>query len=200
MEMVSAAEFLRWATDRGIGFDERYPDAHCLGFVPPRDFARFWALPKAPSTWPDLAATVLEGLDDWSYGFLRPRSGEWPGTDQASSPQEGVRRFVLRSAGIPEGWPGAVRFSRDEEDAIVSILFIYLTFGWCVDDDLYFIPERGCQLVQTDHHDVIHVECIEERRMLEFVRHMSQADYELPTEPPDWTFKRPAWMGEEPGR
>jgi len=74
------------------------------------------------------------------------------------------------------------------------VLFVYLTFGWCVDDDLFFIPDHGRQLLQTDHHDVIHVQCTSGERVQRLVHHMAEAGYELPREPPDWTFKRPAWM------
>jgi hypothetical protein len=40
----------------------------------------------------------------------------------------------------------------------------------------------------------MHVECDEEGRIREFVRHMSGSGYELPTDLPDATFRRPAWM------
>ena len=75
------------------------------------------------------------------------------------------------------------------------MLFAYLAFGWCVDDDLFFVPDHGRQLLQTDHHDVIHVECASEDRVRRLVAHMDEAGYELPEEPPDETFRRPAWMG-----
>jgi hypothetical protein len=194
MEAISADEFLRWAAGVGIGFDERYPGARCLGFLPPSDHSRFWTLPGDPATWPRFAGSVLDGLDKWSSGFLWPRSGRWPGKERASSRKKAVRAFVLRGAGIPENWNGAVHFRRDEEDVLLAVLFVYLTFGWRTDDDLYFIPDHARQIVQTDHHDVIHVECADEGRALEFVQSMSKAGYELPTEPPDETFRRPAWM------
>jgi hypothetical protein len=81
-----------------------------------------------------------------------------------------VRDVLLRGAGIPGGWVGAVRFDRGEEDALVAVLYASLAFGWCVDDDLFFIPEHGRQLLQTDHHDVIHVECSSEERVAELGR------------------------------
>jgi hypothetical protein len=77
---------------------------------------------------------------------------------------------------------------------LVAVLYAYLAFGWCEDDDVFFIPEHGQQLLKTDHHDVIHVECASEARILNLVAHMAEAGYELPCEPPDWTFKRPAWL------
>jgi hypothetical protein len=102
---------------------------------------------------------------------------------------------VLRGAGVPDGWAGPVRYRREEEEAVIAVLFAYLAFGWCGDDDLFFIPDHGRQLLQTDHHDVIHVECATEERAQELVAHMANEAYPLPTESPDCTFKRPAWMG-----
>jgi hypothetical protein len=105
-----------------------------------------------------------------------------------------VRDVLLRGAGIPAGWSGAVRFDRDEEDALLAVLYAYLAFGWCADDDLYFVPDHGRQLLQTDHHDVIHVQCTSEERVQQLVVDMAEAGYKLPSAPPDWTFKRPTWM------
>jgi hypothetical protein len=100
----------------------------------------------------------------------------------------------LRGAGIPESWVGAVRFGRDEEDVLIAVLYAFLIFGWCTADDLHLVPDHGRQLLQTDHHNVIHVACASEERVQKLVLHMATAGYELPRELPDETFKRPAWM------
>src|SRR5262249_28594514 len=133
----------------------------------------------------------------WATGFLWPRSGAWPASAGSRSYNEGVRGVVLRGAGIPDGWAGAVRFGREEEDALLAVVFAYLAFGWCVDDDLFFIPDHGRQLLQTNHHGVIHAECASEERVRQLVEYMSTAGYTLPTAPPDGTFKRPPWMGSD---
>jgi hypothetical protein len=52
----------------------------------------------------------------------------------------------------------------------------------------------GRQLLQIDHHSVVHAECASEERVLELVADMAAEGYELPAESPDWTFKRPACM------
>jgi hypothetical protein len=202
MEAVSGEDFRRWTAGHGIGVDPRYPDSGCLSVLPPADYARFWVVPADPATWPHFVASLLGGLDEWATGLLWPRSGSWPQSGRSPSYNEGVRDVMLRGAGIPDGWAGAVRFERDEEDALVAVLFAAMAFGWCADDDLFFVPDHARQLLQTDHHDVIHAECRSEERVLELVAHMAAAGYELPAEPPDWTFKRPAWMGgaeAEPG-
>jgi hypothetical protein len=202
MEMVPGEDFLRWAAGVGIGFDPRYPESGCLSLRPPREHARFWVLPPYPSALPLFATSLLDGLDEWDSGLLWPRSGgRWPDPAQSRGYSEGVRDVLLRGAGIPGGWAGAVRFSSDEEDVLVAVLYAFLVFGWCTDEDLFFVPDHGRQLLQTDHHDVVHVACASEERVRRLVAHMAEAGYELPRELPDETFKRPAWMGSaEPSR
>ena len=86
-------------------------------------------------------------------------------------------------------------FQREEMDAVLTVLFATMAFAWHSPDDLYFIPDHGQQIVQSDHHDVIHVECVDQNRMELLIQHLkTNGKYELPEEPPDWTFKWPAWM------
>jgi hypothetical protein len=194
MQEVSGEEFLHWVASHRIGIDPRYPDSGCLSLLPPTDHARFWVVPGDPARWPHLAAALLGGLDEWETGLLWPRLGHWPQFGSSRSRNERVRDVVLRGAGIPEGWSGAIRFWRDEEDTLVAVLFAFMAFGWCSKDDLFFVPDHARQLIQTDHHDAVHAECCSEERIRALVAHMAAKGYELPTEPPDETFKRPAWM------
>jgi len=60
------------------------------------------------------------------------------------------------------------------------------------------MPNHGRQIVWAGHHDVIHIECADEARMLEVVRHLERAGFALPTEPPDGTFRWPDWMPQDP--
>lgn len=106
--------------------------------------------------------------------------------------------MLLRGAAIPSAWVGAVRYPRDETDALLAVLFAYLALAWSVDDDLFFIPDHGSQLLRTDHHGVIHVECSSQEQLRQLVAMMAGAGYNLPDEPPDGTFRRPAWMKESP--
>jgi hypothetical protein len=198
MDAVSTSDFLRWTASVGIGIDPRYPKSGCLSLLPPGDHARFWVVPGEPIAWPHFADSILSGFDGWSGLLLWPRSGTWPATGEPASLNDRVRGTVLRGAGVPAGWNGALRFRDREADAVVAILFAYLAFGFCTADDLFLIPDHGRQLVQTDHHGVIHVQCGSEPRILEFVAHMAAHGYELPKELPDWTFKQPAWMDTGP--
>jgi len=195
MDAVTEKDFLRWAAGVGIGFDPRYPESRSLRLLSPCDQqARFWVFPHDPTSWPYFAGTVLGGLDEWKSGHLWPHSGRWPDLEQSQSYGDAVRNVLLRGAGIPSGWTGAVQFNRDEEDELVAVLFGYQLFGGCEYDDLFFVPDHGRQLLQTDHHDVIHVSCATKERVQKLVIYMAEAGYELPTELPDLTFIRPEWM------
>jgi hypothetical protein len=198
MELIPNDAFFRSTEKLGIGFDPRYPDARHLTLLPPTESNRFWTLPGDPRAWPPFVLTLLGSLDDWAEGLLWARDGSWPPHLTASPIIEGVRGVVLRGVGIPDAWTGAVRFKRGEENELVAVIYVFLAFGWCVKDDLFFVPDHGRQILRTDHHDVIHVECRTEERVNQLVAHMAGEGYELPTEPPDWTFKWPAWMGPEP--
>lgn len=197
MDAVSADEFFRWTASVCIGIDPRYPNSGCLTLLPPRGHARFWVLPGDPAAWPYFSDCFLAGLDPWSDVILWPRAGSWPAGRDAEL-TERVLGVILRGAGVPSGWGGALRFAHRERDVVVAILFAFLTFGWCTDDDLFVIPDHGRQIIQTDHHGVVHINCGSESRVFDYVAHMAAAGYELPTEPPDATFKWPAWMGPGP--
>ncbi len=201
-EAVPADAFLAWAAEAGIGFDPRYAGANSLGLLPGGESSRFWELPGHPYSAPYLVRAVLDGLDRWDFGYLWPREGRWPAAGATPLPSEQVRDVVLRGAGMPDGWAGAARVSRSEQLAVVAALFAALALGGDATSDLYFVPDHGRQVVQAGHHDVIHVECADEARVLAFVAHMQAAGFPLPTEPPDATFRWPHWMAQrhaEPG-
>src|SRR4051812_16024575 len=109
---VQAEEFLRWAAGVGIGFDPRYTDSSCLKLLPPADHARFWVPNADPASWPHFAASLLDGLDSWTSGFVWPRSGRWPAAAQSRSSGDNIRAILHQGAGVPDGWAGAVRFDR----------------------------------------------------------------------------------------
>lgn len=199
MQTIPDDEFLKWAAGVGVGFDPRYPRSGELVLRPPGGPRRFWAPPPDTAQWPHFVGSLLEALDPWRRGYWRPRSGRWPSPGRSiGSRNDAVRDILLRGTGVPEGAAVALRCDADEVDTIAAIGFVFLAFGWHSEDDLCFVPDHGRQLVTTDHHGVVHVECDGIDRMLDFVEDMTEAGYGLPTEPPDWTFKWPEWMGPEP--
>jgi len=194
IELVHNDEVVTRLENLGIGFDESYPGARSLTYLPHSDHARFWTLLPDPAGWPHFVDCLLEGCKPWSSCFLWPRFGTWPATTALTGLSDSILNVILRGVGIPEAWPGAIRFAPPDRPAVLAVVFFYLVFGGCVQDDLYLIPDHGRQILLTSHHDVVHVKFAEESRIESFVKHMSAAGYELPAELPDETFKRPAWM------
>jgi hypothetical protein len=69
-------------------------------------------------------------------------------------------------------------------------------FGWSVAEDLYVVPDHGRYILQTDHHDVIHVSFHDARHVQHWVSEMARRGFDLSEDLPDSTFKRPSWMPE----
>ncbi|MFT3878919.1 MAG: hypothetical protein QM703_04575 [Gemmatales bacterium] len=194
MQTVTGQEFWQHASKIGISIDQDYSDSFELAINPSHGHSRFWTLPTNIGVWPHFAVSVLSCIDKWDSGYLWPRFGKYPVSELSSSHNDSVRDFILRGAGVPSGWPGALRFNTEEKYALITVMFAFMSFSWSGNDDLYFVPDHGQQLVQLNHHKVIHVECTSEDRMILLVSQMLEAGYKLPTNPPDWTFIRPAWM------
>ncbi len=194
MESVAANEFLTWIHRRGLKAQPSgYPEGYSLRIDAARRFSHFWTFPRDPIGLPAFFARILTALDPWSFGFLWPTTGFWPAAAQPEWWGFGVCDIVLKAAGIPNGWTGAMRFERDELSAVVAVGFVHLLFQL---DDVLVVPDHARQIVRTDHHDVVHVYFADESRVASFVECMAEAGYELPTELPDETFIRPDWMAE----
>ena len=56
------------------------------------------------------------------------------------------------------------------------------------------VPDHARYIVQTDHHNVIHVSCLSSADVEECVREMEKRGFPLPQDVPDSTFKKPEWM------
>jgi hypothetical protein len=99
-----------------------------------------------------------------------------------------------KGLGLPLGTADVVKFERAELDKLVTLMFSTAVFGWSVGEDLYIVPDNAPHIVQTDHHNVIHVSCRTSADVDECVRQMEERGFVLPGEVPDSTFKRPDWM------
>ena len=105
---------------------------------------------------------------------------------------------IRQGLGIPEGFKGAIRCTQEERARLIGVVFTHMVFGWGTTDDLFILPDHARQILHTDHHDVIHVSFAEGAAISPFVAAMKGQGYELPTELPDETFKRPGWLPESP--
>jgi hypothetical protein len=194
MEMLPADEFLAKAATLGIVLDPVYSPPKCLVFETEPSERRWWNTPCSADKLNEFLSHLLTGLGPWRACFVWRRGGRWPSLDPPRNRLETTRRIVAMGPPIPDGFEGAVKYLAEEQTLLVGRVKAHVVSGWCVQDDLFVIPDDGKHIVQTDHHGVVHVSWLDRLSMERLIEHMASAGYSLPTEPLDWTFKRPSWM------
>lgn len=194
MHTLSRAEFLAWATGRGIVLDPRYPQAAVLSFATGAEASRFWKVPLAPERRPFFLSSIVDLMGDWQTCYVWRHLGSWPDPKHIDHINDAVELLILRGLGMPFATGAVVQFVRDERDELVTLLFSTTVFGWSVGEDLYVVPDHARQIIQTDHHDVVHASFADPEDVEHWISKMSEEGFDLPDEPPDATFKRPAWM------
>lgn len=194
MALLSAKKFLAWAQAKGIAPDARYEEPRCLAYTSHEGDSRFWVVPEGRGEQPRFIEHLLLGLDPWSACYLWPRGGRWPNREMPHSRLDEVRHTVHFGSQVPDGFEGAVMFERQEFQQLSNVVLRHIQVGWCVDDDLFAVPDHGQELLQTDHHGVVHVTSTAESRLQALVLRMTNGGYLLPTQLSDATFNRPDWM------
>lgn len=194
MKTLTEAEFLRWAEQRGVELDEHYPQSAVLVFRPDCCEGRFWCVPPEPERRPYFIASLLELMGDWQSCYAWRHLGSWPDSADRRRINDVVELRILKGLGLPLGTAQVVEFTRDELDTLITLIFSTTIFGWSACEDLYVVPDHGGCILQTDHHDVIHVSFRVPEQVDRWVSEMKERGFPLPDELPDWTFKRPKWM------
>jgi hypothetical protein len=194
MDLKSNEDFLAWTTTRGIALDARYGPPQCLVYLREDAPRRFWECPKGRRELTRFVQHVLAGLDPWEICCLWPRGGRWRDPRPARNRTAEIRSRVTYGLPVPDRFEGAVEFVPHEVEQLGAWVLRMIREGCCVRDDLFIVPDHGRQLINTDHHGVVHVACQETARLLQFIEHMTLGGYELPQDLPDATFKRPSWM------
>jgi hypothetical protein len=194
MRTLAEENFLRWAERNGLGLDERYPDSAVLTFRPNSGHDRFWAVPPKPERRPYFIASLLELMGDWRSCYAWRHLGSWPDTVDQRRLNDVIELRILRGLGLPLGTADIVEFSHDEFDTLITLILSTTIFGWSVGEDLYVVPDHARYILQTDHHDVIHISFRTSEEVDRWVSVMAERGFSLPDEVPDETFKRPGWM------
>ena len=194
MKRLSESEFLKWADGAGLGPDPRYPHSAVLKFRSDPDQNRFWEVPPEPECRPYFVLSFLELMEDWRHCYVWRHLGSWPQVVEPSRINDVVELKILAGLGLPLGSADVVTFDRSELDALVTLIFVTTIFGWSVGDDLYVVPDHARYIVQTDHHNVIHVSFRDATDVERWVRQMEERGFVLPADVPDETFKQPDWM------
>ena len=174
---------------------ESYPTTKILMFTPEPGYSRFWCVPPSPRRRLHFIATILRLLGSWSSCFVW-RDGRWPSAadPERTNDNDMVELCILKRLGLPLGTSEVVEFTRAELDALITLIFSNTIFGWSIIDDLYVIPDDARYIIQTDHHEVIHVSFRQPEDLARFVKEMEDRGFPLPDELPDATFKPTDWM------
>ena len=193
MNTLNKDDFLKWAAEKGIQTDSRYPHSAELTFDGGSD-SRFWCVPSDPRQRPSFIAAMLELMGEWKTCYVWRHLGRWPEPDlrTRSNPNSIIELLIAQKIGLPRGGHDIVVFDRSEYDALLTLIFVTICFGWSVGDDLYIVPDHATQILRTDHHDVIHADFRSQKDVERWVDEMSRRGFDLPDDLPDATFKRPS--------
>lgn len=194
MKTLTESAFLAWADGAGLCLDPQYPASAVLMFRSHRKQARFWEVPAEPERRPYFILSLLELLGDWQECYAWRHLGSWPSSADPTRINDVVELRILQGLGLPLGTADVVTFERGELSGLVTLMFSTSIFGWSVGDDLYVVPDHARCILQTDHHNVIHVSFRESADVDRWVRQMEERGFPLPEDVPDSTFKKPEWM------
>ena len=194
MQALPESAFLAWADKSGLWLDPQYPASAVLAFRPDPHQDRFWEVPVEPEQRPYFILSFLELMGDWQECYAWRHLGRWPEAAEQSRINDVIELQILRGLGLPLGTADIVKFGRAELDKLVTLVFTTTVFGWSVFEDLYVVPDHARYILQTDHHNVIHVSCRSSADVDQLVRQMDERGFALPEDLPDSTFKRPDWM------
>ena len=194
MKTLTRADFLNWAEPLGLGLDERYPNSAVVLFRPTSHHVRFWDVPPEPERRPSFIVSLLELMGDWQSCHVWRHRGAWPELAVSSPINEAVERRILEGLGLPLGTNDVVEIPREELDTLVTLIFTTTIFGWSVREDLCVVPNNARYLLQTDHHDAVHVVFRSSEDLEHLVSGMERKGFPLPESVPDATFKQPSWM------
>lgn len=194
MKRLTESEFLAWANDSFLRLDPRYPESAVLVFRTDAGRSRFWEVPAEPEVRPYFISSLLELMGDWRECYAWRHLGRWPDSVNRSRINDIVERQILEGLGLPLGTADVVSLSRAEVGKLITLIFSTTIFGWSVGDDLYVVPDHARYILQTDHHNVIHVAFRDSAEVEVWVKAMAARDFPLPEDLPDSTFKKPGWM------
>lgn len=194
MRTLTESTFLKWADGAGLRLDPRYPHSAVLTFKSDAPHARFWEVPIEAERRPYFLQSLLELAGEWQECYAWRHLGRWPESADPSRINDVVELQILRGLGLPLGTADVLGFERADMERLLTLMFSTTIFGWSVGDDLYVVPDHARYIVQTDHHNVVHVAFRDPADVATWVTQMGERGFFLPEDVPDATFKKPAWM------
>lgn len=193
MREVRPKEFLGWAAEAGIGVSPTHARVwpRNIDFVGGRVEPRYWVTPASLVELDRFVQSLMECMWPWTKLYLWPKCPGWLGE---LSEHSALCRVAAGVAGRVADAEGAIEFGRGEADAAALLLMCSAAYGWSCDTDVFFVSDRRDVILMVDHHRAVWAEFWDQARCDEFVAAMSGCGWELPTSPPDRTFREVGWM------
>ncbi len=177
METFPTEDFFKWAGERSLGLDPRYSPPQTLEYLPDYSPAIRWAYPEFAGSIPWFVEQFLHSIDPWDTCWVYRRSDAWNcGSHDDVSAR--VWTQIVRGIGIPDGHSFVVRFSKSESEALITLAFATICFGWSVYDDLFVIPDHAEQVLYFDHHESLWVRCRTPERLSRLTGDLSKCEIE----------------------
>src|SRR5437868_14094574 len=116
MNLISAQDFLAWASTKGIGVDPKYAETwpRNLSFSSERADSRYWVEPNNPGGIVRLHQAMIKELGPWKEIYLWPKSNSW--IEEKEEDDNPVWRSAIASLKPVWDGEGALRFGTDEYD------------------------------------------------------------------------------------
>jgi hypothetical protein len=198
MRLVSRHEFLREITRRGIVLSGTRRGYEYLAYSRTDTDDRFWFFPEEEGT--RFLHAVLSGLGMWQHCWCWKRGRDWRANRvephaKWPSPAFDVSLYRVRHRIrplLPAQFKGALLYTYEELPDIVAMALMTANTAWCVDDDLYLVPDHGQQILMVCHHEDVHVDFRDPVLIPSFVDSLAAKGFELPTRlrepgtPPRW--------------
>ena len=197
MRTVPEAEFLSWVAEAEIGVDPEYAEnwPRNLSFRTEDQESRYWLYPKTLRELEPFLGKVLEGVGGGEL-FLWAKCDGWSDDLREESAVCAAALADIRAKVDSED---AVAFGPQDRAKLLLVLALAVSFGWSWPTDLYVLSEKRDVILMFDHHDCVWASFRGKEVCDTFVAHMREAGHDLPTSPPDETFKPADWMGDTGG-
>ena len=192
MKLLSDPEFRQLAATFGFGPSPEYPSSdHWVSLRTELELRRYWAYPDEAGA-PAFARALLEAGGPAETYWIRPSRGDWFDRLRPGEGWSSVWDTLVLAYGVPSGHVGAVGLS-SQDPRLEAFLSLQLIMGTSLISDAVVLPSHGHHLWFFEHHDVVWAEFSDEETLATHIASLRAAGYELPSEPPDDTFKPQGW-------
>ncbi|MGO9953965.1 MAG: hypothetical protein ACLPN1_17375 [Dissulfurispiraceae bacterium] len=195
MQTISSDDFVRWAAARQLRYEQKSAGSDEFLFADTEGENRYWLYPEQASEVPHFVNAIIKALDPTEHYWVYPNRGCWSlGKKVESWPQYQAWLPMIQGLGISPGFIGALCFATTDISRLSALLFLQITLGPSVHIDTYLVPEDGNTILYFSHHDVVHIAFRNNYCLNKTIETLVAAGYQLPTDPPDDTFKPVPWM------